>query len=240
MDGNGWPSRRRVAPAESHYAWIRRSGFGRRGRTTQCSGGARRQRLLVNGGARWGPGQFQLVHYEQPVGVGAVIPTSAVVVPRFMGVPRFSGVAVLVPVFPDQPALGVGGSLGAGFVMNHAILHPANDRFDGATKEEGDESDNRTHAAGTGATGQHPFIVAEEEAKRQPFLPCPAAHGLPWWRNNVPHRGRGPPFGPGKKRLFEGSDNRCHGRRSVRPARQRHPTDRRGSGDILVIHEHRR
>lgn len=102
-----------------------------------------------------------------------MIPTGAVVVPRFMGVPRVSRVAVFVPVFPDQPALGVGGSRGAGFVMNHAILHPADDRFDRATKEEGDESDNRTHAAGTGVTGQHPFIVAEGEAKRQPSPPLP-------------------------------------------------------------------
>ncbi len=109
---------------------------------------------------------MQLVDDKQPVGVGTMVLPRAVLVARFVGVIGLGGGAILVAMLPDRPGAAVGGGGRAGFVMNHAILHPPDDRFDRATKEEGDESDNRTHAAGTGATGQHPLILAEEEAKR--------------------------------------------------------------------------
>ncbi|MCL4866617.1 MAG: hypothetical protein KJZ47_12050, partial [Gemmatimonadales bacterium] len=112
--------------------------------------------------------------------VGAMVLACTVLMTRLVRVIGRTGHAVLVPVFPGRDPAGVRRSSRAGFVMDSAIPHPAHDRFDRGTQEKGGEGEHRVDAAGTGATGQHPRILAAKGGERQPWSPLtghPEAQG---------------------------------------------------------------
>lgn len=100
--------------------------------------------------------------------MGAVVLPRAMLMARLMRMIRLAGCAILVAMLPDDPGAAVGSRGRAGFVVHRTIPHPAHDRFDRATQEEGGEGKHRRSAAGPGETGQHPSILAEEVARCQP------------------------------------------------------------------------